>query len=38
VKTKLDAQVAAGKLTSAQETSFLTTLQTNVTAFVNGAH
>jgi hypothetical protein len=36
VKTKLDAQVAAGKLTSAQETSFLATLQTTVTKFVNG--
>ena len=36
VKTKLDAQVAAGKLTAAQETSFLATLQTSVTRFVNG--
>ena len=36
VKTKLDAQVSAGKLTSAQETSFLATLQTTVTKFVNG--
>jgi len=36
VKTRLDAQVAAGKLTSAQETSFLATLQTNVAKFVNG--
>jgi phosphatidate phosphatase APP1 len=38
VTTKLDARVAAGKLTSAQESSFLATLQTNVTAFVNGTH
>lgn len=36
VKTRLDARVAAGKLTSAQETSDLATLTTNVTAFVNG--
>jgi hypothetical protein len=35
-KTKLDAQVAAGKLTAAQETSFLATLRTNVTTLVNG--
>ena len=35
-KTKLDAQVAAGKLTAAQETSFLATFRTNVTALVNG--
>lgn len=36
VKTKLDAQVSAGKLSSAQEASFLATLQTNVAKFVNG--
>lgn len=36
VKTKLDAQVAAGKVTAAQESAFLATLQTNVTALVNG--
>jgi hypothetical protein len=36
VKTKLDAQVAAGKLTAAQEADFLGKLQTSVTAFVNG--
>lgn len=35
-KTKLDALVAAGKLTAAQETSFLATFRTNVTALVNG--
>lgn len=38
VKARLDAQVAAGKLTSAQEASFLATLTTNVTAFVDGAN
>lgn len=36
VKTKLDAQVAAGKITAAQEADFLGKLQTSVTAFVNG--
>jgi len=38
VKTKLDAQVTAGRITAAQETTFLTQLQTSVTAFVNGSH
>ncbi len=36
VKAQLDARVAAGKLTAAQETSFLATLQTNVAKLVNG--
>lgn len=36
VKAQLDARVTAGKLTAAQETSFLATLQTNVAKLVNG--
>jgi len=36
VKTKLDARVAAGKLSSADEATFLAQLQANVTALVNG--
>jgi len=36
VKAQLDARVVAGKLTAAQETSFLATLQTNVAKLVNG--
>lgn len=36
VKTQLDARVTAGKLTAAQETTFLATLQTNVAKLVNG--
>jgi hypothetical protein len=36
VKAQLDARVTAGKLTTAQETTFLTTLQTNVAKLVNG--
>jgi hypothetical protein len=36
VKTQLDARVTAGKLTAAQETTFLSTLQTNVAKLVNG--
>ena len=36
VKAKLDVQVAAGKITAAQETDFLAKLQASVTAFVNG--
>jgi hypothetical protein len=35
-KDRLDAQVAAGRLTSAQETSLLATFRTSVTALVNG--
>lgn len=35
-KTKLDARVAAGRITAAQETEFLAKFQTSVTAFVNG--
>jgi hypothetical protein len=35
-KTKLDARVAAGKLSAAAEATFLTQLQANVTTFVNG--
>ena len=38
VKTKLDAQVTAGRITAAQETAFLAQVQTSVTAFVNGSH
>jgi hypothetical protein len=36
VKAQLDARVTAGKLTAAQETTFLATLQTNVAKLVNG--
>jgi hypothetical protein len=36
-KLRLDAAVAAGRLTSAQETAFLTRLQTAVTTIVNHA-
>ena len=36
VKTKLDARVAAGKLSAADKATFLTQLQTNVTTLVNG--
>jgi hypothetical protein len=36
VKTKLDAKVAAGRITAAQETDFLTTFKTNVAKLVNG--
>jgi hypothetical protein len=36
VKAQLDARVTAGKLTAAQEASFLATLQTNVAKLVNG--
>lgn len=36
VKAKLDVQVAAGKITAAQETDFLAKLQASVTTFVNG--
>jgi hypothetical protein len=36
VKTKLDAQVSAGRITAAQESAFLATLQTSVAKFVNG--
>lgn len=36
VKTQLDARVTAGKLTAAQETTFLATLQINVARLVNG--
>jgi hypothetical protein len=36
VKAKLDARVAAGKLSAADEATFLTQLQTNVTTLVNG--
>jgi hypothetical protein len=36
VKTKLDARVAAGRLSAADEATFLTQLQTNVTTLVNG--
>lgn len=36
VKAKLDARVAAGKLSSADEATFLATLQARVTAIVNG--
>ena len=38
VKTKLDAQVTAGRITAAQETAFLAQVQTSVTAFVDGSH
>ena len=34
VKTKLDARVAAGKLSAADEATFLTQLQTNVSALI----
>ena len=37
VKAKLDARVAAGKLSAADEATFLTTLQTNVTTLVTGS-
>lgn len=37
-KTRLDAQVAGGRITQQQETDFLAQLQTNVTAFVTGSH
>jgi hypothetical protein len=37
VKTALDKRVAAGKLTAAAETTFLTQLQTRVTAIVAGS-
>lgn len=36
VKAKLDARVAAGKLSSADEATFLANLQASVTAIVNG--
>lgn len=36
VKTQLDARVTAGKLTAAQETAFLATVQTSVTKLVDG--
>jgi len=36
VKTKLDARVAAGRLSAADEATFLTQLQTNVTTLVTG--
>jgi hypothetical protein len=36
VKTRLDARVQAGKLSAADETTFLANLQANVTALVNG--
>jgi hypothetical protein len=38
VKTKLDAQVSAHRITQQQENDFLTQLQANVTAFVAGSH
>jgi hypothetical protein len=38
VKTKLDAQVSAGRITQQQETTFLAQLQTSVTTFVTGSH
>jgi hypothetical protein len=37
VKSKLDARVAAGKLSAAAESTFLAALQANVTKLVNGA-
>lgn len=38
VKAKLDAQVAAGRITAQQETEFLARLQTTVQSFVAGTH
>jgi hypothetical protein len=37
-KVKLDAEVAAGKLTAAQEATLLTKLQTTAAALIAGAH